>query len=581
MNTTHPNMVLAARTRFAVFLYLVWQHLGLPKPTKIQIEIADYLQYGGRRITVHAFRGIGKSWITSAYVLWRLWNNPQLKFLIVSASKNRADAFSTFTRRLIQEMPLLACLKPSKDQRDSNISFDVGPAKAAHAPSVKSVGITGQMTGSRADEIIADDIEVLNNSLTQDQREKLLHFVAEFESILSPNGSIKFLGTPQTIETLYRQTEERGYVPRYWPARVPKASSLDNYGIRLAPSIIEAIHNGTAEGTPTDPERFTECDLQEREAAIGKSAFMLQFMLDTTLSDEQKYPLKTSDIQVVSLGGQLFPAQIQWGKLKDCMLRDIPCIGMGGDRWYKPVFVSPEWLECSGTVMTIDPAGRGKDQTAYAVVSQLHGNLFVREVGGFAGGYEDGTLKALAVTAKRFNVNEIVIEANFGDGMFTQLFTPVCFKIYQCAIQEVKHNRQKELRIIDTLEPLLGSHRLICDQSFVEREVSSAFTKDGLSEDTNLSTSIQYNLFYQMTRLTRDRNSLKHDDKLDALAMACGYWVEVLAQDAERRTQDYRDQETTRALEEFVRDCSTGKAVALDYNTGIVNQYLIGGDIWG
>ena len=158
---------------FKNFLYLCWKFLNLPNPTPIQYDIADYLQSKERRLVIEAFRGVGKSWITSAFVCHQLLLNPQRNILVVSASKNRADDFSTFTQRLINEMPILQHLIPRDDQRHSKISFDVAPAIASHAPSVKSMGITGQLTGSRADLIIADDVESANNSQTQLMRDRL------------------------------------------------------------------------------------------------------------------------------------------------------------------------------------------------------------------------------------------------------------------------------------------------------------------------------------------------------------------------------------------------------------------------
>ena len=85
---------------FRNFLYLVWKHLNLPEPTKVQYDIANYIQKSSTRTIVSAFRGAGKSYITSAYVLWRLLLDPQLNILVVSASKNRADDFSTFCLKL-------------------------------------------------------------------------------------------------------------------------------------------------------------------------------------------------------------------------------------------------------------------------------------------------------------------------------------------------------------------------------------------------------------------------------------------------------------------------------------------------
>jgi hypothetical protein len=216
MTEQHP-----ALKDFRVFMFMVWKHLGLPEPTESQYDIAHYLQHGPRRGVIEAFRGVGKSWITSAFVCWLLLRNPQLKILVVSASKERADAFSIFVKRLISEIPMLQHLAPQAGQRDSVIAFDVGPATPDHSPSVKSVGITGQITGSRADVLIADDVEVPNNSSTQMMRDKLSEAVKEFDAILKPGGRIIYLGTPQTEMSLYNQLPERGYEIRIWPALYP------------------------------------------------------------------------------------------------------------------------------------------------------------------------------------------------------------------------------------------------------------------------------------------------------------------------------------------------------------------------
>ena len=216
---------------FRNFLWLVWRHLNLPEPTPVQYDIARFLQWGPKRAIISAFRGVGKSWITSAYVLWLLYCNPQLNILVISASKTRSDDFSTFTLRLIHEMEILSHLRPGPEQRESKVSFDVGPAQASHAPSVKSMGITGQITGSRADVIIADDIEVANNSDTQLKRDKLSEQIKEFDAILKPDspvGRVIFLGTPQTEQSLYNILfSERGYVMRIWPAEYPLRSHED------------------------------------------------------------------------------------------------------------------------------------------------------------------------------------------------------------------------------------------------------------------------------------------------------------------------------------------------------------------
>ena len=78
--------ILSKLTDFRNFLYITWKHLKLPEPTPIQYDLANYLATGSSRTIISAYRGAGKSWITSAYVLWRLLLDPQINILVVSAS---------------------------------------------------------------------------------------------------------------------------------------------------------------------------------------------------------------------------------------------------------------------------------------------------------------------------------------------------------------------------------------------------------------------------------------------------------------------------------------------------------------
>ena len=404
---------------FRNFLYLTWKHLGLPDPTPTQYDIAAYVDNGPRRCVIQAFRGVGKSWITSAYVIHQLLLDPTLNILVVSASKTRSDDFSTFTLRLISEMPILRHLMPTEDQRSSKIAFDVGPAPAAHAPSVKSVGITGQLTGSRADLIVADDVESLNNSLTQMMRDKIQETIKEFDAVLKPNGRIVYLGTPQTEMSVYNILPERGYEIKVWPARIPTEKTQISYGDRLAPYIQEKCKT-EAVGDPVDPQRFDDIDLKEREASYGRSGFALQYMLDTSLSDMGRYPLRLADLIIHPLDTENASPKLTWASSPELEWKELPNVGLAGDRYYRPMEVAPEHVPYGGSVMSIDPAGMGKDETAYAVVKILNSQLFVTDSGGYLGGYTPDILKSLARVARKHKVNHIIVESNFGDGMFSQ-----------------------------------------------------------------------------------------------------------------------------------------------------------------
>ena len=529
---------------FRNFLFLVWKQLNLPQPTPIQYEIADYMQHGPKRAVIQGFRGVGKSWICSAFVVHQLLLDPSKNILVVSASKTRADDFSTFTLRLIHEAPFLQHLAPGDKQRFSKISFDVGPAPASHAPSVKSLGITSQLTGSRADIIVADDVEVPNNSATQMMRDKLSEQVKEFDAIIKPNkeSKILFLGTPQCEDTVYRSLQERGYDTKIWPAQYITQSKNN---LTYNDNVSQLCVSTEKENKSTEPLRFSDIDLADRKVSYGSAGFALQFMLDSKLSDVEKYPLKINDLLVMSLDNEMAPEKVVWAN--DPALEwdsTVPNVGMTGDRFHRPFKVLGDHIPYTGSVMSIDPAGRGKDETGFAVCKMLNGFLYVPAAGGLQGGYSEETLKYLCVLAKEHNVNTIIVESNFGDGMFVELIKPILTKVHPCTIEEVRHSTQKERRIIDTLEPVMAGHKLVIDPEVIKSDFKTA-------QEYSQESSLKYQLIYQLSRLTRDRGAITHDDRLDALSIAIAYWTEQMAQDASQKMEDRKEDLLREELQRF------------------------------
>lgn len=528
-----------ARQHFWAFVYIVWKSIGLPNPTPIQVDIAQYLQnLPSDRIVIQGFRGVAKSFLTCAYAVWRLWPNRDLKVLIISASRDRADDNARFIKSIIRTLPFLADMKADKSQLDTQNIFNVGGAQADISPSVKSVGITGQITGTRADLLISDDVEVPKNSGTQLQRDKLSEAVKEYDAILKPGGQIIYLGTPQNEASLYNTLRRRGYETRIWTVLYPESDEeMESYGDSLAPFIRDKYLSDPKKyaGKPTDPSRFDEIEIEKRRLSYGRAGFALQFMLNTNLSDYEKYPLKVSDLIIDSLDPHETSTKWAWANGVQQRMGDIPCVAMNGDMYYAPLSRSPDTLPYTGTVMAIDPAGRGSDESAYAVMKALNGYLFLMDVGGFTEGYSDLALTQMAQLAKFWQVNEIVVEANFGDGMFTKLMSPIFSKIHPCAITEVKNTKQKELRIIDTLEPVLMRHKLIVNQSVIENDYR------------RYESGQTYSLIYQMTRICRDKNAIAHDDRLDAVTMAVAYWLSSMDIDG-----DKKEEGSERSIEEMM-----------------------------
>jgi DNA-directed RNA polymerase sigma subunit (sigma70/sigma32) len=136
--------------------------------------------------------------------------------------------------------------------------------------------------------------------------------------------------------------------------------------------------------------------------------------------------------------------------------------------------------------------------------------------------------------------------------MFSELFKPVLRSIYPVSIEEIRHNIQKEKRIIDTIEPLLNSHKLVIDASLVRKDVGSA-----LADHKDLPNS----LIHQMTHISKDRGSLQHDDRLDALSMALAFIVDSVGVSAEDAVARYKEEQLDADLERFMNGVGVGGRV--------------------
>ena len=223
-------------------------------------------------------------------------------------------------------------MRPKGDEyRWSRINFDIGGCTPTQSPSVKSVGITGNMTRSRADILLFDDVEVPNNSSTDQQKEKLLQLISESEAILMPKPSsrIMFLGTPQNSFSCYGTLGQRGYKPYVWPSRYPEKPEI--YEGLLAPELLEDLDNGAEIGSPTDT-RFSDKELSEREASMGRSNYQLSSSsirpFQTSTSSRSDFLTSSSRLSVTSVQRNTPGVQIRDMSAEPCPLWDFR--GTGG-----------------------------------------------------------------------------------------------------------------------------------------------------------------------------------------------------------------------------------------------------------
>lgn len=533
------DLLRAEYPNFKPFIYDVMTDLMGFQCSDIQLDIAEFLEFGPQERMIQAQRGQAKTTITAAYAVWRLIHDPTTRILIVSAGGTQATEIANWVIQIINNMEVLECLRPDRSQgdRESVEAYDVhyalkGPEKS---PSVACVGITSNMQGKRADVLIADDIESTKNSQTAHQRERLLHLTLDFTSICS-RGDIIYLGTPQSVDSVYNGLYSRGYTIRIWPGRYPTADEEGNYGNFLAPLIQRRIvadptlrTGGGPLGTrgkAVDPVLMPEEVLIKKEVDQGPSYFQLQHMLDTRLADADRFPLKLQDLVFMDISNTTAPLEIYVQRSPSTLISPPGGYAVEGP-FYRAANFGAEHLAFTGTYMYVDPAGGGSngDETAYAVTKFAAGRVFLVDFGSVPGGVGEDALNALTKIAVKWKPQEIGVEKNFGNGALASVWKPNLWRHHRCHVEDQWESGQKELRIIDILEPVMGSNRLVVQESLIK-------TDHELCQRYPTEKRASYSLFYQMARITRDKDSLKHDDRLDALAGCVRYWRDSLAQDS-------------------------------------------------
>lgn len=538
---------------FEDFLEDVMAELGFVA-TDIQKEIGAWMEHGPTYLMVQAQRGQAKTTVAAAFAVWCLIHSPAHRVLILSAAGTQANEISTLIVRLILSMDVLECMRPDRQagDRESTEAFDVHHSLKGldKSPSVACIGIDGNLQGKRADLLIADDIESGKNSATAQQRAKIAHITKDFTSICS-TGRIIWLGTPQTMESIYNALPARGVAIRIWPGRYPTPKQREFYGTNLAPSIVRALAADPSlatgggllgdQGKPIDPVILDEDTLRTKELDQGEAYFQLQHMLNTTLSDAMRFPLKPDKLVVIPSPGGRYPLAVTRGLL-DTHLRDF----VSADHAFRmrvPGDVSQDTAALQSSWAYIDPAagGANADETAWAIGGFLNGNVYVQSVGGIPGGYDLEKLEVLAKHIARFKPTGVTIEKNMGYGAFAAVFLPILRQYMQCQIEEDLVTGQKEARIIATLAPVMGRGSLIFEEDVVAEDEQWCRRYDAAQRP-------HYSLFYQLAKMTSARGALPHDDRADALEGLVRHYTEALAKDQNKEIEALRRREHEKAM---------------------------------
>lgn len=529
--------------------------------TEVQDDIADFMQNGPRLRMVMAQRGEAKSTLAALYAVWRLMQKPQTRVLIVSGGETQASEVATLIVRLITNWEIFEYLRPDRSMGDKTSltdGFDIHYALRGvidKSPSVTCAGITAQLQGKRADLLIPDDIETTKNGLTQTQRAHLLLLSKEFTSICA-DGHILYLGTPQTKDSIYNTLPGRGFEVRIWPGRFPSSEEMEKYGSKLAPSIAQKIMlnpmlqtgqglNGKR-GAPTDPERYGDAALCEKELDQGPEGFQLQYMLDTSLSDAARQQLKLSDLIVANFSWESVPEVIPY-RADPSLLVPLPAnFPVSQTRLYYAANAQTTYRPLADKMMFIDPAGGGADELGFAVSGALGPYIHLLRCGGLRGGLNAANVKTILAQLLEYKITYVRAESNMGHGLFEMNLLGELAKaaedwngkpepFFKTVIVEGEYSTgQKERRIIDSMVSAMQRHYIVIHPEVFKDD--EFYGQQHASDKRNL-----YSLWAQMSNITTDRKSLSHDDRIEAAAGAIRFHkarlIEDEADSARRRAE--------------------------------------------
>lgn len=536
---------------FRNFAYHIFHDvLKLDTPHDIQYDIMEWLMDlpvcpdGIRRGQTQAMRGCGKSVIFCVFCCFLWYCNPTIRIALICANESKAEEFANLIKQILDSSELLEHLRPDPDESivyrhgkkirglakgtNQALRFDVRGAGPGKDPSFACYPLFGGWAGAHPDLLGFDDIEIPDNSGTPAKRKKILDKTREGESLIMEGGTILYMGTPQTEESVYFKLEQMGYAIRRWPSELPDPRDPVR-SKNVSPWLLGRVLEGEEIGSPSYPERFNRMRLIEKKGK-GMAYYALQMLLDPSYADAERFPLKLSDLIVLDVASDMAPTTVAWGGYLQRM-EHLEQFGFTGDYLCGPGHVADQWEPMSQVILYIDPKGGGADSIGYAVVGCCAGMIYLIEVGsvavGGAGGTADATMVKLAKVAAKWGVKRVVVESNWGgsknESAWAKLFQPVLLKYAGNVAVDLNYvSGQKEVRILDVLEPLVGSHRLV-----VSTQVCA-----------NRHDDTRRHLLHQMTHITRDRGALAYDDEIDAVYGGVSQFIDQVQIDPEKRAAE-------------------------------------------
>lgn len=444
---------------FATF-FVIWAELKGWEVPAFHLRVCDWLENRGNVAVLQIFRGAAKSTITAVYEAWRLYSNPQTRFLVQASDEKLAIKMSRDCREVLQNHPLTIGLLSG---RVAEHMFWVHGSNDQRNASVSAYGVLSNVTGSRADEVIFDDVEVPNTIASADLRDKLRGRVSEATYILVPGGKKLFIGTPHTFDSIYEEVKAKGadslFIPLFERNQREEresatgsieldASHFDDVHVFKGDELLTELHYTIEDGClifkqPISglidiysgnawPERFTREEVRNRrKEARSLNEWDSQYMLRARPVTEMR----------------LNPEKLRWydalpeystaNGVNRCMI--------GGA---KMASVRAYWDVAAGKV--------GGDGSVLSIVfADEVGNLYWQACIELMGEIEE-QCNAVRQAVERYSLPAVAVETN-GIGGFVPALLRKALRGMPCAVIDATAKGNKNERIIAAIEGQLSA----------------------------------------------------------------------------------------------------------------------------
>lgn len=428
-----PPGDLAARS-FLSFV-LLWNLLQGQGTPALHGQIIEWLGRawgsGLRRLLLMVFRGAGKSTIVGLFCAWLLSRNANLRILVLSADHALASKMTRTVRRIVELHPATQHLVPDADEWSVD-RFTVRRSAVLRDPSLLARGVGGNVTGSRCDVLICDDVEVPATAETPGRRETLRAVLRELSFVLVPEGLHLYVGTPHCHESIY--AERAGETP-----------FLADFNRLIIPVVDGA-------GRSPWPERFTPEYLDALRLAAGPAQFRSQMLLVPTHAHETRLAVEA-----------LLPYE---GTLEMLSGNGRTILRIGSERmvsvacWWDPALGRPERGDASVVAVVFRDAQDRYwlHEIAYLARSRDHPES----------GLDEATrlCREVIEVIRRNEVPQIEVEANGIGGFLPSILRRELAAQGLGVRVNGQHSTQpKARRILEAFDPVLAARRLLVHRS--------------------------------------------------------------------------------------------------------------------